>query len=216
MLRYTGVIVLTYTFTAVMCVKEEFEQSVKTPLTMAVGGSLDDITSVRETMSVVFWRLANGDAADEMENGYEEDLELIDWAERVKQAAVFAVELDRKVVQENSPDPGARQTDDPPPVTKSYSPFDSFYGSTASESQPEIRNDRAEVSVRKSEAERNAEAIAAWNEAMRESARGLLTIPDGAALYPYQHAVQTFIWLGCGLLGFGTLPLLWQRMIGKR
>jgi hypothetical protein len=213
--RYAGAIVLTYTFTMVLSIKEEFEHSVELPLRTAVRGSLEDITSVRETMTVVYWRLANGDGAEEMKKSLEKDRDLIEWAERVKAVAVYAVELDRAALQVESREPMKAPANESSPTTKSYSPFDSFYGSTASEGPSEIKHEMPETSARKPAAYRNAEAIAVWNEEMKESGKGLLEIPERATLYPYQHDVRVFMWVGCGLLVLGTLPLLWVKMIGK-
>lgn len=207
--RYAGVIVLTFTLTSVMAVKEEFQKMVEAPLHAVAGPNwVDDIRTVSEGSGTAHRYLKAEEVGSFLVEGKEDDDTYRAWLEELAEVAAYARELEESVIRGSAIkliDTGSSQ---------SYSPFDSFYGKNVSNTPSE----NSETVSDKNREDLNNEALRAWNAGMKERGYAVLAIPSGAALHPYRGIVNAFLWVGGGLLVVGLTPIfvpLWMGMKKK-
>lgn len=205
--RYSGVIVLTFTLTSVMAMKEEFQKMVEAPLHAIAGPNwVDDIRAVSEGSGTAHRYLQAEEVGSFLIDGNADDDAYRAWLEELAEVAGYAKELEESVVRGSAIKPietGASQSD---------SPFDSFYGTDVSNTPRE----NSESVADKSREDLNNEALRAWNAGMKERGYAVLAIPDGAALHPYRGIVNAFLWIGGGLLAVGLVPVIASLWMGRR
>ena len=218
--RYIGVVVLTFTLTSIMAVESEFGTQVELPLHSVAGPNwVDDISMVADGTRSAMRHMSREDIASSLNEGREEDGELMAWRDELRIVNAYARQLEESVIRGTTIQPigagqemGAVNPDPEYRNSNSYSPFDQFYGVGSANSSPQ----QVEAPSGKSREDLNNEALRAWNATMKERNYAVLAIPHGASLYPYWDVVLLFVWTGIGLIAAGLLPFFLGAFVKRR